>query len=75
MVALEVTAEVGGLGVAELGGDALDGLAGGKELAGGGHAFGVKPVVRRGPQLFLAKAFNLAHGDAEELRGGADLPA
>ena len=73
-VALEVAAEVRGLGVAQLHRDDLHGLAGGEESGGGGHALALKPFAGRAAEVALAEAFELAQGEAEVAGGGGDVP-
>ena len=73
-VEFEVAAEVGGEGVAKLGGDDFDGVAGGEEFGGFGHAFAVEAVARGAAEVVVAEAFELTQGDAECLGGAGDIP-
>jgi hypothetical protein len=71
VVLLELAAEVGGLGVAELEGDFFDGIGLAQEDLGGDHALFIEPVLRGAAEGGLGVALELAQGDAAEL-GHAD---
>lgn len=74
MVAFEVAAEVGGEGVAKLGGDYFDGQAGGEESCGLGHADAMEVVARGAVVVLLAEALELAAGEVEAAGGTGDVP-
>lgn len=56
-------------------GDDLHGLALGEEPGGVGHPFPVEPFAGGAAQFALAETLELAHGDAEQLRGGLEIVA